>query len=124
MITRYTVPCLHCSAAVLKGVLDLHNQYRARHGVPPLSWSSSVASTAQSYSRRCDMVHSRNQYGENLAKVWRLPAALGCKLDHGMYGFVGSATHEEGLSGRRTAPESRLAVSSRDARVQAGSLIT
>lgn len=56
-------------AAVLKGVLDLHNQYRARHGAPALTWSSSIASTAQSYSRGCVMQHSHNQYGENLAKV-------------------------------------------------------
>lgn len=59
-----------CLPAVMKGVLDLHNSYRARHGVPALSWSSSVAATAQSHSSRCVFQHSSGSgYGENIGQV-------------------------------------------------------
>jgi len=62
-------------SAVLKGVLEQHNKYRARHGAPPLKWSTTVAATAQSYSKGCVMQHSHNAYGENLAKGHRTFAA-------------------------------------------------
>lgn len=54
-------------SAGLQGVLDLHNQYRARHGVAPLTWSASTASSAQSYSANCVFEHSHKPgLGENL----------------------------------------------------------
>lgn len=51
------------------GALGLHNSYRARHGVPALSWSSSIASKAQAYANKCSFSHSGNGLGENLAQV-------------------------------------------------------
>jgi hypothetical protein len=54
----------------MQAVLDLHNKYRARHGVPALSWSDSIASKAQAYSQGCVMQHSGARgLGENLAMV-------------------------------------------------------
>ena len=50
-------------------MLDQHNSYRARHGVPALSWSASVASSAQSWANRCVFEHSRGKYGENLGEL-------------------------------------------------------
>lgn len=47
--------------------LVAHNSYRARHGVPPVSWSATVAASAQSYAETCPSRHSGSGYGENLA---------------------------------------------------------
>jgi DHA1 family inner membrane transport protein len=46
--------------------LSAHNALRAKHGVPPLSWSGSLAATAQDWANRCVFEHSNNG-GENLA---------------------------------------------------------
>jgi pathogenesis-related protein 1 len=54
-------------------LLDLHNQYRAEVGVPPLAWSPRLAAWAQDWadhlaSSGCAFEHrSDNPYGENLA---------------------------------------------------------
>jgi hypothetical protein len=40
--------------------------YRARHSVPALTWSASVASSAQAWANRCVFAHSRSGYGENI----------------------------------------------------------
>jgi uncharacterized protein YkwD len=53
-------------------ILDLHNQARAEVGVPPLTWSDTLAASAQSWAEHLatinEMVHSSGQpYGENLA---------------------------------------------------------
>lgn len=87
-------PCL----SVLRGVLDQHNQYRARHGVPALSWSTSIASQAQSYSQRCIFQHSKSGLGENLAKGHRSFSVAvsdwyseGASYNYG--GSMGSAGH-------------------------------
>lgn len=48
-------------------VLNAHNALRARHGVPALNWSSSLAGTAQAWAERCVFEHSSNGLGENLA---------------------------------------------------------
>ena len=58
-------------------IVERHNHYRAKVGVPPLSWSNDLATQAQRWadhlaSRRCAMDHSPsggrygNDYGENL----------------------------------------------------------
>jgi len=53
-------------------ILDLHNQARAEVGVPPLTWSDTLAASAQTWAEHLatinEMVHSSGQpYGENLA---------------------------------------------------------
>lgn len=54
-----------------KQYLDAHNAARAKVGVGPLVWDTTVANYAQRYanSRRadCKLVHSGGPYGENLA---------------------------------------------------------
>lgn len=53
-----------------KKILDRHNEWRARVGVSPLSWSDEVAESAkrwaESLARKCDFKHSDSEYGENL----------------------------------------------------------
>ncbi len=53
--------------------LQAHNNYRTLHGVPPVTWSSTVADSAQAYADTCPSVHSGSGYGENLA--WSSPAS-------------------------------------------------
>ena len=49
-------------------VLSAHNALRAKHGVPPLSWSDSLAKEAQGWSDKCVFEHSNMSHGENLAQ--------------------------------------------------------
>ena len=58
-------------------LLEVHNQYRAKHGVPELKWSNSCAVHAQEWaeklSRDNEFKHSDNpRYGENIAKAMKL----------------------------------------------------
>lgn len=46
----------------------MHNQYRAKHQVGPLSWDDSLQNTAQNWADGCVFEHSHGQYGEYLAK--------------------------------------------------------
>ncbi len=53
--------------------MDIHNEYRAVHGSPPLRWNTNIASAAQTwadylaYDNNCNMQHNTNDnYGENL----------------------------------------------------------
>ncbi len=56
----------------MKALLTVHNEARAAVGVPPLSWSNTVAATAESWAAElgnngCGLEHSRgSSYGENL----------------------------------------------------------
>ncbi len=47
--------------------LQTHNNYRTLHGVPPVTWSATVAASAQAYAETCPSGHSGSGYGENLA---------------------------------------------------------
>ena len=47
--------------------LQAHNEYRVLHGVPAVTWSETVAASAQSYADTCPSGHSSDGYGENLA---------------------------------------------------------
>lgn len=47
--------------------LQKHNEYRALHGVAAVTWSDTVAASAQAYADTCPTGHSRGSYGENLA---------------------------------------------------------
>lgn len=52
-------------------ILDEHNAKRALHGVPNLSWDSTLEAYAQAYADKYDcsgtLTHSGGPYGENLA---------------------------------------------------------
>jgi len=47
--------------------LQAHNNYRSRHGVSAVTWSATVAASAQTYADICPSGHSGSGYGENLA---------------------------------------------------------
>ena len=60
------------AADFINTILGIHNRERADVGVQPLSWSDSLAASAQSWAEHMatidQMVHSDNfSYGENLA---------------------------------------------------------
>jgi hypothetical protein len=49
-------------------LLTVHNELRARHSVPPLTWSEDLATGSQAWAERCVFEHSTGRYGENL--IW------------------------------------------------------
>lgn len=49
--------------------LAAHNEWRARHGAPPLVWSAALAASAQAYADSCPSGHSSTEHGENLAWI-------------------------------------------------------
>jgi uncharacterized protein YkwD len=55
------------SPADIEEWLQAHNNYRALHGVSSVTWSSSIAVSAQNYADTCPSGHSGSGYGENLA---------------------------------------------------------
>lgn len=57
-------------------MLSAHNGLRAKHGVPGLSWSGKLASTAQAWADKCVFEHSNNGLGENLAQGDGSPASF------------------------------------------------
>ena len=55
---------------VASSVLEFHNQVRARHGAGPLTWSPTVAASAQAWASSCNTNHGSAtgaNYGQNLA---------------------------------------------------------
>ena len=71
------------SFAGMQGMLESHNQVRAKHGLAPLSWSMPLANSSQDWSNHlaannsCRMQHRSHagkdfeEYGENL--FWASP---------------------------------------------------
>jgi uncharacterized protein YkwD len=62
------VPANSAAAAFLAA----HNTFRKQHCAPPLQWSEALAKVAQQWAdtlrkQGCNLEHSRNRYGENLA---------------------------------------------------------
>ncbi len=58
--------------------LDAHNNYRTTHGVPSVTWSSTVAASAQAWANTCPAGHSPRPprtYGENIAYATYTQAA-------------------------------------------------
>jgi uncharacterized protein YkwD len=57
------------SAAEREIMLSLHNDYRAQHCVPALTWSAELAASAQRWADQCWIGHdkSRGRVSENLA---------------------------------------------------------
>jgi hypothetical protein len=88
---RAALPNSSCfaSAAEPQRVLDLHNQYRAKHQVGPLSWDNTLSSFAQNWANRCNFVHSSGSYGENIA--WGHSSFAAAVTD--WYSEVSSSSH-------------------------------
>ncbi|MGE0382174.1 MAG: CAP family protein, partial [Hyphomicrobium sp.] len=57
------------AAADPLGLLAPHNDFRARHGAPPLTWSAVLAASAQTWANQCKLNHDPNNagFGENIA---------------------------------------------------------
>lgn len=57
------------------GVLNLHNELRAKHSADPLTWNSTLSDYAQSYlsNQNCVFAHSGGPYGENIALGYPTP---------------------------------------------------
>ncbi len=55
------------SPAEIEEWLQAHNNYRTLHGVPSVTWSNSIAVSAQNYADTCPSGHSGSGYGENMA---------------------------------------------------------
>jgi uncharacterized protein YkwD len=56
----------YAAADEIQQWLDAHNQYRALHGVPPVTWSADLATSAQNWADTCPATHSGWGYGENI----------------------------------------------------------
>ena len=57
--------------------VDAHNNYRALHGVPNVTWSATIAASAQAYANGCPSGHSGSGYGENMAYATYAQTAQG-----------------------------------------------
>ena len=55
------------TASEIQQWLDNHNSKRQLHQVGPVTWSATVAASAQNYANTCPDGHSGSGYGENLA---------------------------------------------------------
>lgn len=101
--------CLVCSlpaGAAMSGEieqwLEAHNSYRRLHGVPEVTWSATVAASAQSFIDSCPSSHSSSDYGENLAwATYNMPVTHVVELwyseeekyDYNNPGFSGGTGH-------------------------------
>jgi hypothetical protein len=57
--------------AVLNDVLALHNQLRAKHSAPPLTWSTLLEQSAMAWASGCNHEHSTNRAGNyNELNAW------------------------------------------------------
>jgi uncharacterized protein YkwD len=54
-------------------MLNVHNEKRQLHCVPPLKWCESLAISAQTYANEC-ILNARGASGENMADHWRTDA--------------------------------------------------
>ena len=64
-----SLTALAATPAQITAWLESHNNYRALHGVPSVTWSDTVAASAQAYANTCPDSHSGSGYGENLARA-------------------------------------------------------
>lgn len=69
------------AAADLKSdMLSVHNNKRADHCVPAMSWSPSLAEGAKTWAKKCRFQHSSGNYGENLAMGAPLSARTAARM--------------------------------------------
>ena len=57
----------YISQTFIDTILRYHNNYRALHAAPPVTWDPIKALYAQRYANECVLQHSNGPYGENLA---------------------------------------------------------
>ena len=62
----------------MRGVVDAHNAVRAKHNLPPMSWSPGAAAVAQAWANQCRWGHNPNngERGENIAAYTGDPSPL------------------------------------------------
>ncbi|KAG0640411.1 CAP domain-containing protein [Tuber brumale] len=70
-----TAPSAPASGSFENEVLAAHNDKRALHGVPALTYDSTLANFATDVCSSCQFKHSGGPYGENLAAGYPSPAA-------------------------------------------------
>jgi len=51
------------SDADIATYLKVHNDFRAKHGAQPLTWSNELSNTAQSWANGCKFEHSHGKFG-------------------------------------------------------------
>lgn len=73
LVFSWVTPTMAATQEEIQEWLQAHNNYRTLHGVPSVSWSETVATSAQAYADTCPTSHSSLGYGENLA--WASPAS-------------------------------------------------
>ncbi|KAG0326891.1 hypothetical protein BGZ99_008800 [Dissophora globulifera] len=65
-------------------VLQTHNELRALHGAPPLTWNAKAAAFGANWINACKFQHSGGPYGENLAAGYEgFDAAIQAWYDEG-----------------------------------------
>jgi hypothetical protein len=62
-----SMSAMAASSAKIQAWLQTHNTYRHLHDVSPVTWSDTVAASAQAYADTCPSGHSGSGYGENIA---------------------------------------------------------
>lgn len=67
LVFFWSTSTMAATPAEIQEWLQAHNNYRTLHGVPPVTWSDTVAASAQAYADTCPSGHSGSVYGENLA---------------------------------------------------------
>jgi hypothetical protein len=64
---QYEEKAFCATPAEIQEWLDAHNAHRALHGAPSVTWSNTLATSAQAWADTCTWAHSGSGYGENLA---------------------------------------------------------
>ncbi len=67
LVFSWVTSTMAATPAEIQEWLQAHNNYRTLHNVPPVTWSQTVANSAQDYADTCPAGHSGSGYGENLA---------------------------------------------------------
>lgn len=62
----YSQKAYGATPAEIQQWLQAHNHYRNLHGVPSVTWSATVALSAQAWANTCPSNHSSSGYGENI----------------------------------------------------------
>lgn len=67
MVVFSSIPVTAATPVEIQQWLQAHNTYRSLHGVSPVTWSDTVAASAQAWADTCPSGHSGSGYGENIA---------------------------------------------------------
>jgi uncharacterized protein YkwD len=79
-------------------VLNKHNEFRAKHCAPAMTWDDGIAAAAQTYADACNFDHDpNNNLGENIASGSEQPTEMWysevSKYDFAMPGFSSDTGH-------------------------------